>query len=113
MRPVPAGKLDALVLFRLLSAMAAGGNEKSGEYMPEHYSVDQAFKHINASPVLSLDQKAGLEFAYLEVLARPWDNRADGHRIPNLERYIEKHPEVFVQAVAWAYKREDGGTDPA
>ncbi len=56
------------MLFRLLSAMAAGGNEKSGEYMLEHYNVEQAFKHLNASPVLTLDQKAGLEFAFLEVL---------------------------------------------
>ncbi len=106
-------KLDAQVLFRLLSAIAAGGNEKHGEYMLEHYSVEQAFKHINASPVLTLDQKAGLEFAFLELLARPWDDRANGYGIPNLERYIEMHPEVFVQALAWAYKRKDRGTDPA
>jgi hypothetical protein len=106
-------KLDAQVLFRLLSAMAAGGNERSGEYMLEHYNVEQAFKHLNASPALTLDQKAGLEFAFLEVLARPWDNRANGYGIPNLERYVEAHPELFVQAIAWAYKRKDGGTDPA
>lgn len=30
-----------------------------------------------------------------------------------LSRYIEAHPEVYVQAVTWAYKRRDGGTDPA
>jgi hypothetical protein len=100
------------VLFRLLSAMATGGNEKAGEYMLEHYDVERAFKHLNASPLLTLDQKAGLEFAFLEVLARPWDSRADGYGIPNLERYIEAHPEVFVQAITWAYKRKDGGTDP-
>jgi len=102
-------KFDAQVLFRLLSATAAGSNEKSGEYMLEHYHVEQAFKHLNASPVLTLDQKAGLEFAFLEVLARPWDN---GYGIPNLERYVEAHPEVFVQAITWAYKRKDGATDP-
>lgn len=105
-------KVDAQVLFRLLSAVTAGGNDKPGEYMLEHYSVEQAFKHLDASPVLTLDQKAGLEFAFLEVLARPWDKRADGYGIPNLERYIEEHPEVYVQAVTWAYKRKDGGPDP-
>lgn len=106
-------KLDAQVLYRLLSEMAKGGDDKSGEYMLEHYNVEQAFKHLNASPMLTLDQKAELEFAFLEVLARPWDNRADSYGIPNLERYVEAHPELFVQAVAWAYKRKDGGTDPA
>jgi hypothetical protein len=104
-------KLDAQVLFRLLSAMATGGNDKTGTYRLQQWNVEQAFKHPNASPVLTRDQKAGLEFAYLEMLARR-DNRADSYGIPNLERYIEAHPEVFVQAVAWAYKRKDGGTDP-
>jgi addiction module HigA family antidote len=104
------GKLDAQVLFRLLSAMAQGGNDQPGHYMLEHYYVEEAFKHLNRSPALTLDQKAALEFAYIEVLARPWNNR--GYGIPNLERYIEVHPELFVQAVAWTYKRKDGATDP-
>ncbi len=30
-----------------------------------------------------------------------------------LERYVEAHPELFVQAIAWTYKRKDGATDPA
>ena len=105
-------RLDAQVLYRLLSDMATGGNDKSGEYMLEHYNVEEAFKHLNSSPALTLDQKAGLEFAFIEVLARPWDNRTDSYGIPNLERYVEAHPELFVQAIAWAYKRKDGGIDP-
>lgn len=104
--------LDARVLFRLLSAVAAGGNEKSGEYMLERYNVEQAFKHLNLSPMLTLDQKAALEFAFLDVLAPPGGNRTDGYGIPNLERYIETHPDWFVHAIVWAFKRKDGGTDP-
>lgn len=73
------------------------------------YSV----KHIDASSVLTLEQKAKLEFAFLEVLARSWDKRADGYGIPNLERYIETNPEVYVQCIVWAYKRKDRGADPA
>jgi hypothetical protein len=106
------GKLDAQVLFRLLSAMAQGGNDQPGHYMLEHYNVEEAFKHLNSCPALTLDQKAGLEFAYVEVLTRPWDSR-DNYGIPNLERYVEAHPELFVQAIAWTYKRKDGATDPA
>jgi hypothetical protein len=104
--------LDPQVLYRLLSAMAEGGNDQPGHYMLEHYRVEKAFKHLNSSPGLTLDQKAVLEFAYIEVLARPWDSR-DNYGIPNLERYVEAHPELFVQAVAWAYPRKDGATDPA
>jgi addiction module HigA family antidote len=106
------GKLDAQVLFRLLSAMAEGGNDQPGHYMLDHHNVAESFKHVNSSRTLTLDQKAGLEFAYIEVLARPWDRRHN-YGIPNLERYVEAHPELFVQAIAWTYKRNDGATDPA
>jgi hypothetical protein len=45
------------------------------------------------------------------VLSRRLDRR--GHYgIPNLERYVEAHPEFFIQAVAWSYKRKDGAIDP-
>ncbi|MGF6858210.1 HigA family addiction module antitoxin [Paraburkholderia sp. CI3] len=105
-------KLDAQVLFRLLSAMARGGNDRPGDYMLEHYYVEEAFKHLNSSPALTLDEKAGLEFAYIEALARPWD-RQGSYGIPNLERYVGAHPELFIQAITWIYKREDGASDPA
>lgn len=105
-------KLGAELLYRLLSEVAKGGNEQSGHYQLEEYAIEQAFKFIDSSPDLTPDQKAGLEFAYLEVLARPWDSRENSYGIPNLERYIEQHPEVFVQAIAWGYKRNDEGKDP-
>lgn len=104
-------KLDARVLFRLLSDMLKDGNEKPGHYQLEQYYVEKAFKHITSSPELTLEQKAGLELAYIDVLARPWSDRGN-QGIPNLERYVEMHPELFVQAVVWAYKRDDTATDP-
>ncbi|MEY9124252.1 HigA family addiction module antitoxin [Bradyrhizobium yuanmingense] len=105
-------KLDAQVLFDLMSAMVQGGEDQPGHYLLEHYHVEEAFKHLNNSSTLTLDQKAGLEFAYIDVLARSWDSR-DCYGIPNLERYVEAHPELFAQAVSWAYKRKDGAPDPA
>jgi plasmid maintenance system antidote protein VapI len=106
------GKLDAPVLFSLLSEMAQGGEDQPGHYLLEHYSVEEAFKHLNSGQALTLDEKAGLEFAYIEVLARRWERR-DTYGIPNLERYVEAHPELFVQAITWTYKRKDGASDPA
>ena len=92
--------------------MAQGGNDNLANICLSITTSRMAFKHLNGSPALTLDQKAGLEFAYLEVLARPWDRRGS-YGIPNLERYVEAHPELFVQAVAWIYKRKDDATDPA
>ena len=106
-------KLDPLVLFRLLSEMASGGRDQPGEFQLDHYHLDQAFKHVNTCSSLTLDQKAGLEFVYIEVLSRPWDTRGDSYGIPNLERYVETHPELYVQAIAWTYKRKDDSNDPA
>lgn len=105
-------KLDGQILFRLLSALADGGNDKSDGYVHDRYHLEQAFKQLDTSPVLTLEQKARLELAFLEALARPWDKRPQAYGIPNLERYIEAHPEMFVHAIAWAYKRDDGGADP-
>ncbi|MFD2058251.1 hypothetical protein ACFSQT_35765 [Mesorhizobium calcicola] len=66
---------------------------------------------LTRNPDISIEEKAGLEFAYIDVLARTFRG-GDGHQIPNLERYVEDHPDLFVQAVAWAYKRKDRGEDP-
>jgi addiction module HigA family antidote len=106
-----AQKVDASLLFRLLSGVAKGGNDLPGHYQLEQYNIEQAFKQINDGADLTLDQKAALEFAFIDVLARPWSER-EGYGIPNLERYVEDHPEMFVQAVVWAYKRNDGAKDP-
>jgi hypothetical protein len=105
-------KLDAQVLFRLMSELAQGGNDRPGQYRLEHYHVEEAFKYLNSSSALTLDQKASLEFAFIEVLAAPPGSKQANYGIPNLERYVEAHPDLFVQAVAWTYKRKDGATDP-
>lgn len=104
-------KLDARILFRVLSDMLKDGDDKPGHYQLEEYYVEEAFRLITSSPELTLEQKAGLELAYIEALARPWrDGKNQG--IPNLERYVEMHPELFVQAIVWAYKRDDNAADP-
>lgn len=100
------------LLVQMLSAMARNSQDKEGEYLLDVYDVREAFELLNRNSALSLEEKAGLEFAYLEVLARPFRGK-DRQQIPNLEHYIEEHPELFVQAVMWVYKRKDGGEDPA
>ena len=105
--------IDAQVLFRLLSDIAKGGKDRPGDYVLDPYNLKEAFKYLNKSPVLTIDQKAGLEFAFIDVLAQPWANRTEGYGISNLERYVEAHPEVFVRVVTWVFKRKDDGSDPA
>lgn len=105
-------EIRPLLLVQVLSAMAKAGKDKPGEYQLNEYDVRRAFQLLNRNPDISSEEKAGLEFAYLDILARSFRG-GDGHQIPNLERYIEDHPEMFVQAVVWAYRRNDYGEDPA
>lgn len=104
-------KIKPSILYRLLTEMAKGGNDEPGQYQMNQHSVQQVFAALDRAPEITLEQKATLEFAYLEALARPWSDREE-HGIPNLEKHIEKHPEIFVQAVVCSYKRKDGGNDP-
>ncbi len=99
------------LLGQMLSAMAKNGKDKTGKYQLDRYDIQRAFQFLNRSSDLSLEEKAGLEFAYLEVLARSFLGEGQ-QQIPNLERYIEAHPELFVQAIVWTYKRNDRGEDP-
>lgn len=108
-------KLDEVrpeLLVRMLSDIPKDGNDKEGEYQLQSYEVQQAFKLLNRNPDVLLEEKAGLELIFIDVLARSLRG-GDGHQIPNLERYIEDHPEMFVQAIAWTYKRKTPGEDPS
>jgi addiction module HigA family antidote len=99
------------LLFRLMTEVASGGEDRPGQYQLESYYIDNAFTLLDKSGEFSTEQMAGLEFPYIDALAGKW-GASEPRGIPHLERYLEGHPELFVQAVAWVYKRSDGGQDP-
>jgi hypothetical protein len=103
--------LDVELLFRLLSAIAKDGNDKAGEYQLDSYHIEEAFKRLDSSGRFTLDQMASLEFAYMEGL-RKLGGGDKGYGIPNLERYVEANPEMYVHALVWAYRRGDKQADP-
>ena len=104
-------KIRPALLFRLISEIATGKHEPPDHYRLDAYYVADAFELLDASGEFTLDQMAGLEFPYVEALSRR--RGAHGTRgIPNIERYIERHPEFFAEVVAWVFKRQDGKEDP-
>jgi addiction module HigA family antidote len=103
--------LRPAVLRQLMVEIAEGGDEPSGHYMLEPYYIDQAFALLDKSGEFSSEQMARLEFPYIDALARKW-GASEPRGVPHLERYLEQHPELFVHAVAWVYKRSDDGQDP-
>jgi addiction module HigA family antidote len=104
-------KLKPALLFRLMKEIATGNEEPSGHYQLDSHYIAEAFKLLDASSEFSSEQLAGLEFPYIDALARNYGAR-ESRGIPNLERYVNSHPEFFVEAVTWTYKRSDGGEDP-
>lgn len=106
-------KLEAIsptLLYRMLFAIAKGGKDKSGEYQLQEYDIKTAFSLLDRTDDVTLEEKAELEFAYIEILSRAFGNEAK--HIPNLERYIEMRPEMYVQALVWVSPRNDGQEDP-
>jgi hypothetical protein len=104
--------LEGTVVFRLLSALAGlSGPKEDDAAQMDRYHVQEAFKILNRTAGIGLDDKAALELAFLEALVGPGEDH-DEPGIPNLERYVEQHPEFFVQAIVWTYRRDDRGVDP-
>lgn len=98
------------LLYRILTEVNKEGKDLPSQYRLEHHYVGRAFERISSSNTLTLEQKAGLEFAYIEVLGDVI-GRGHGPGMPNLELYVEQHPDQFVQAIRWAFRRGDGGED--
>jgi addiction module HigA family antidote len=99
-------QIESKLLIRLLKEVATNGSEASGRYQIQPYDIVQAFKILDKRPDVSADELAHLEFMYLSAL----DGEERG--IPNLERQIAESPQLFMQAIALAYKRGDSGEDP-
>ena len=96
-------RIPPKLLFRLMSSIPTA--QEDG-YQLEPYYIAQALKYLSECGVFSVDEMATLEFLYLDALERRHG------KIPNLEVQLERHPELFIQAVAFAYKRRDDGLDP-
>ena len=103
--------IPSTLLHKLLTKMAEGGRDKEGTYQLEHYHVEQAFSRLDKSNEVTVEEKARLEFAYIDALSHP-GGRREGYGIPNLEKYTEANPSLFTQAIVWMYRRKDGGEDP-
>lgn len=104
-------KLDPELLYRLMEAIVKDSEEPDGHFRLQQHYIEEAFERINTSTVLTLDQKAGLEYLYIDALAKP-RVRGGKYGIPNLERYVDAHPELYVQSLVYTYRRKDDGVDP-
>ena len=97
-------KVETPRLKRLLGVLLQAGTEEVCKMTS--YRISEAFDALDKRPGVPVEEKARLEFAYLPFLER------EQHGIPNLEDQIAKSPELYAQAIACAYRRDDGKEDP-
>jgi addiction module HigA family antidote len=99
-------EIETSRLKRLLQEVGTCDSEASGTYPVEPYYLSEALTTLQKRVGVSEEEMARLEFLYVTALEH------ENHRIPNLERQVGKSPALFVQALALAYRRNDGGEDP-
>ena len=99
--------IDSPRLMRLLTEVATNGAEPSGYYQFDGHYVSDALDTLEQRGDTSRDDLARLEFQFIEVLDH------SEHGIRNLEAQFSETPALFMQALAHAFKRNDGGEDPA
>jgi addiction module HigA family antidote len=99
-------KVASTTLVRLLFEAATNPSEPKGHYRLVNHDVSDAFKELTRRQDVMPDELARLEFLYIEALDHT------EHGIRNLEKQLGQSPELFVQALALAFRRSDGGEDP-
>lgn len=99
-------KIETSRLKRLLHALAATEPDSVTTHQLSAYDIGEAIQELNGRPGVQPDEMARLEFIYLRVLEH------SEHGIPNLENQIPEAPSLFVQAIAYVFKRDDDGEDP-
>lgn len=99
-------RLDSPRLIRLLTEVATNGAEPSGYYRVDAHYVSEALETLEQRGDTSPEDLARLEFLFVEPLEH------SKHGIRNLEVQLAKTPALFMEALARAFKRNDGGEDP-
>ena len=99
--------IDSPRLMRLLTEVATNGAESSGYHRLEGHYVSQALDTLEQRGDTSRDDLARLEFLFIEVLDH------SEHGIRNLEALLSETPALFMEMLALAFRRNDGGEDPA
>ena len=99
--------IDSPRLMRLLTEVATNDAESSGYHRLEGHYVSQALDTLEQRGDTSRDDLARLEFLFIEVLDH------SEHGIRNLEALLSETPALFMEMLALAFRRNDGGEDPA
>ena len=96
-------RIETASLKRLLMNLVSAGDDETYPIAPHH--VADALHVLDGRSTVPSTEMARLEFAFSPVL--------DERGIPNLVRQIAESPALFVEVLSHAFRRRDGGQDPA
>ncbi len=99
-------KLQPTILFKILRSIGNEDIETEENHKLNGVYIKKALARMTQSGEVSVEDLASLEIKFIDFL------RSDDGKVPNLEIYIEKHPEIYVQAIALAFMRSDDLDDP-
>ena len=100
-------RVESVHIQRILSELPASDEWGQGKVQFNARNIRQALGVLNGRNALSQPERARLEFLYIDFF---W---LDDDGIPNLEKEIDANPELFCEAIALAYPREDSDADRA
>jgi addiction module HigA family antidote len=92
-------------LKRILYDVVTVDEEPAEQYKLDSYHISEAFDSLDGRPGVTQEEMAQLEFLFIDALDYC------KHGIPNLEAQVTQSPVLFVQLLAFAYKRSDGEQD--
>ena len=95
------GCVESSHIHGILTSLLTSDELSHSSIPPDTYSIQEAFKVLNERDALTRAELARLEFLYLDLF---WLEEGG---VPNLEKEIEAHPDLFCQAVALAHRREN------
>ena len=99
-------KVPGKVVYRVMNNLVDDYDKfKDNEKLSED-NLLRAFRYLNTCEDVSDKEKAILEFHCIKIFGY------EKHCVPNLDRFIEQNPGLFVQSIAFSYHRADEGKDP-
>ena len=98
-------KITSVRLMRLLVEVATNPAEQAGCYQLAAHDVSEAFKELSKRADVTQEELARLEFLYIDALHH------SEHGIKALENQLSISPELFMQALALAFRRTDSSED--
>ena len=98
--------VETLRLYRLLYTLGMESADQSGFNIRDAHDVTEALKILDNRNGISIDQKAQLEFVFIDAI------RMSKGPITNLERQFFKTPLAFIEVLVIASPSKDNKSDP-